>query len=270
MDKSTKQKTHKIKSAGKREIDLMSMAKAVWKKLWLVILIAAVAGGLTYAGTKMFIKPIYRSSFTAYVNNKKEVDMGSLSSSDITASKSLARSYAEIITSRNVLSASAKTLNLEISDKALKKMVSTTISNETEIISVNVDTTSPELSYRLASAVVFNSLKYMPTIVEGSSMKIIDAPYYPTGIYSPSYIKLTIVGALAGFLITALIICIRQLLNDKVQTESELSEHYTIPVVGVIPDMINESKNKEGYYYYRSPSDENNKDNASENEEKKQ
>ena len=65
MEKSSKTKPHKIKSVGKKEIDLVLMAKAIWKKLWLVILAAVLVGGLAFIGTKLFIKPVYRSSFTA-------------------------------------------------------------------------------------------------------------------------------------------------------------------------------------------------------------
>ena len=270
MEKSSKTKPHKIKSVSKKEIDLVLMAKAIWKKLWLVILAAVLVGGLAFIGTKLFIKPVYRSSFTAYVNNKKEVDLNSLTAQDIAASKSLAHTFEEVIKSKSVLVKAAESIDLKYSYYQLKQMVSTSISNETEIITVSVDTGSPELSYKLAEAVREYALAYTAEIIEGSSMKIIDYPEVRTGIYSPSYSRFALIGALAGFLISALIMCIMQYFNDRIQDEVELAEHYTLAIVGVIPDMINADKKKGSYYsYYGHSSDDDENGVLSRKEENK-
>lgn len=81
-------------------------------------------------------------------------------------------------------------------------------------------------------------------------MKIIDYPEVPGGVYSPSYSRFALIGALAGFLISALIICIMQYFNDRIQDEVELAEHYTLAIIGVIPDILNADKNKGNYYSY--------------------
>ena len=67
---------------------------------------------------------------------------------------------------------------------------------------------------------------------------------------------LTLLGTLIGFAVTVLIICIRQFFNDKVMSEEDLTEHYNIPVVGVIPDMLSVTKSKGDYYYYRTPDEQ--------------
>ena len=269
MEKTKKTKAHKVKSGKKREIDLLLMLKSVWKKRVLVILITIAVGALTFIGTKLLITPTYRSSFTALVNNNTD-KISSLTNQDILASQALTRTYSEIITSRHVLNAAAEEAGMKKNYSKTKSMVSTTISNETEIITVNVVTTSAEDSYNLAKAVADNALKYTKKVVSGSSMEIIDEPEKPTGRYRPNYVQLTILGALAGFVVTVLIICIRQFFNDRIQNEGDLEEHYTIPIVGVIPDMVNVSKGKgeEYYYYYRSPDEVNETVNNEEGEGK--
>lgn len=254
MEKSTKTRSHKIKFIGKKEIDVLQMLKAVWKRLWVVFLAAIVLGGLTFAGSKLFIKPSYSSSFTAYVNNygsqKTGKNSSSVTNTDLIASQMLVKTYAQIITSRNVLCTAAESLNMKYSYGQLKNMVKTTISNETEIISVNVVTGNPYNSFRLAEAVEKYSLEYTAKIVEGSSMKVIDSPVFSKSIYAPDYFKLTLIGALAGAIISIIIICIRTFFNDTIGDDAEFAEHYSIPIVGVIPDMMAEGKSKGGYYYY--------------------
>lgn len=253
MEKSSRAKTRNINKFSKKEIDLAQLFRAVVKKLWLVILVTVLAGGLAFAGSKLFIKPTYRSTFTAYVNNKQKEAGSSQSNADILASKSLAHTFSELITSRSVLVEAATAVNLDLSYSALWKMVSTSINNETEIITVSVKTTNAEASYMLATSIAKTALKVTPEIVEGGSMKIVDMPVRPTGIYSPNYTQLTVIGALVGFVAIVLILCIRQFFNDKVQSEEELSEHYNIPVMGTIPDFDFSDKNANSYYYYSSP-----------------
>lgn len=275
MEKTTKTRSHKIKFIGKKEIDVLQMLKAVWKRLWLVLLSALVIGGLTFVGTKLLIKPSYASSFTAYVNNygsqKSEKNSSSVTNTDLIASQMLVKTYAQIITSRNVLCTAADSLNMKYSYGQLKGMVKTTISNETEIISVNVVTGNPYNSFRLAEAVEKYSLEYTAKIVEGSSMKIIDSPVFSKGVFSPDYLKLAIFGALGGAVISIIIICIRAFFNDTIGDEAEFAEHYSVPIVGVIPDMTAQGKGKGGYYYYyesSSDTDSNTQDGRAEEQTK--
>ena len=252
MEKTSKVKKHKVKSGGKKEFNPVLMLKAIWKKLWLVILVTLFSGALTFVGVKMFVTPTYRSSFTAYINNKKDAE-SSVTGSDVKASQALVRTYSEIMTSKYVLKESAESIDLDSNYARVKKLVSTSVNNETGIITVNVDTDSPQKSYDLAMAIEHTTLIYTANIVDGSSMKIIDHPFLPTSIYKPNYIKLSMLGAVAGMLLIVIVICIRQFFNDKVTSEEELEDRYSIPIVGVIPDMINVDKhNKGGYYYYRT------------------
>lgn len=131
-------------------------------------------------------------------------------------------------------------------------MVSTSISNETKILNVNVDSKDPETANELAQVVSEKSVVYIAEIIEGSSMKTIDYPELSKGVYSPSYIRISLLGALAVFLIVLLIICIKQFLNDKIQSENELAERYDLPIVGLIPDLIDADKNRGNYYSYHS------------------
>lgn len=258
MEKTTKSRTHnKVRPLGRKEIDIALLFRALLKKLWLIILVTVLAAGVTFAGAKLFITPQYRSVFTAYINNKNDVEHSSLTSSDVMASKSLAHTYSEIICCRYVLNTAAESVGLEYRYSRLKRMVSVSISSETEIITINVDTNDPVLSLQLAEAIRDTSLKYTAEIVEASSMKIVDNPEMPTGISSPNYTRLALLGAVLGFILTVLIICIRQYFNDRIMSETDLEERYTLPVVGIIPDMMNTDKGKGGYYYYYGHSDSN-------------
>ena len=232
------------------EFTAISILRALLKKLWLIILVAAVLGTLTYVGTRIFVKPSFRCSFTAYINNQQlKSSKEMLSVADLTASKELVRTYSRILTSKKLLVESADALGMDNNYTKLKNMVSTGESDQTEIITVYVTSGDPRTSYRLATAISEHAPKFISDIVEGSSMKIIDEPEYTTHRHSPSYLLFAFIGAVVGALIIILKVIIGYFRDDAVKTEEEVEVRFTIPLLGIIPD-INSSNTEHGTKYY--------------------
>ena len=242
---------NKEKDRESDEIDLIPIFKVLLKKMWIILLAAIIAGGVVFSASKLLVTPMYRSSFTAYVNNRSRInsDTDLLSSSDLTAAQELVRAYSKILTSREVLISAAKTAGFDYSYEELSKIVTTEVENETEIITVYVECDSPDNAYRLARTIANDAPNQIADIIDGSSMKIIDAPQIETEVYSPNYVRNTVIGAVLGFLIAAAVVVIRFLLDDKVKNENELENRFSLPVVGVIPNM-NSSPKGSNYYYY--------------------
>lgn len=232
------------------EIRIVPLLKELLKRSWIMLLVGVVFAAGFYGFSKLTIKPTYRSGFTAYVNNQqKEVNKDYLTNSDLTASKELVKTYAEILKSRSILTKAAENLGLDYSYEKLRGMVTTEIQNETEIITVYAVHKDPQKAYSMAREIANIAPGYMADIIEGSSMKVIDYPVYSNNRFKPSYSRYAILGFLVGFLIVAIIVIIRYLMNDTISSESEVEERFGLPVLGVIPDLASSGKDT-GYYYY--------------------
>ena len=99
-------------------------------------------------------------------------------------------------------------------------------------------------------------------IVDGSSVRIVDYAIIPSHRSSPSMVKNTAMGILAGGFLAAAWVVVRFLLNDKskmmIQSADDLRAAYPdMMVLAMIPDMrVSDKKN--GYYsnyYYSSDAD---------------
>ncbi len=248
----------KAKKDAIEEIDLIPLLKAVVSRWWLIVIFAVAFGVASYFVTDTFITPTYKSGFTAYVNNYSGTTSGGtettnggkkLTTSDITASQSLVKTYSKIILSRSVLSEAAAKINLNYTSAQLSKMVSTATEDDTEVIGVYVTAEDPKVAAQLANAISEVAPKMISQIIEGSSMQIIDEPLVPTSINSPSYSRNTAIGALLGAVVAAAIIVVKELLDDHVKNEDDLEEKFSIPVVGVIPDINSAIKQSTKYAY---------------------
>ncbi|MCC8065310.1 MAG: hypothetical protein LIO70_09535 [Clostridiales bacterium] len=233
------------------EIDLLPLLKALWKGAWLIVTAALLAGSIFYLGTKTFVAPTYQASFTAYVNNRtaSTESTSTLTSSDLTAAKSLVYTYVQILTGRTVLESAAAEAGVDYDYTELSEYISADVVDDTEIIEVTVTVDSPETALALAEAMADTAPDYVAEIVEGSSMQIIDAPVLPTSIYSPSYLKNAAIGGFLGAVLAAAVIVLRELLDDTVKDEQEIEKRFGVSVVGVIPDLASTEKQGYGYGY---------------------
>ncbi|MCD8352759.1 MAG: Wzz/FepE/Etk N-terminal domain-containing protein [Clostridiales bacterium] len=232
-------------------IDVTQLLKALWERAWIIVLAALLGCSLAYLGTKTFIQPTYRATFTAYVNNKSS-DEGTttVSTSDLNAAQSLVYTYTHILTSRTMLLASAEQIGADYTYDDMCEWVTTDVVDDTEIIEVNVTMDSAEDALALAESIAAMMPVYVTEIVEGSSVQIIDMPVLPDEIYEPNYLINAAVGGVLCAFLAAVVILLLELLDDTVKEEETLEKRFNVAVIGVIPDLASADKYTSHYGSY--------------------
>lgn len=222
-----------------RSIDVMRILRVLLKRIWIILLIAVWCAVAVFGYTKLFVKPVYRSSFTAYVNNRMTTNEGqnNMTSSDISASRGLTYLYQEIILSRSVLMDAAADCNMQTAYGTLQKNVSTSVATNAAIITVYVSASTPEEAQKLATAIASVAPDHVARVVDGSSMRIVDYPVKPTAPYAPNAQRNAVVGFVAALLVGCMVVIVFDLIVDKVDSATEMEDRYGIAVIGVIPDM---------------------------------
>lgn len=234
------------------EIDIMRLLGAIKKHAKIILIISILAALLTMAYLVFFVTPMYRSDFTIYVNNRADPsDQVAVSSSDISASRSLASTYSEIITGRTVLLEAAGRCGLSaLPYKTLLNLVEVKTSSTSELITVYVQGTSPENSLYFARAIGQSASAQINSIVDGSSMRIVDEPVLPDGKYSPHYIRSCVIAFVAAAFLLCVLFAILEMLDDTVKDDKTLEDRTGIPVLGMIPDVDAAKAQKNKRYYY--------------------
>ena len=80
-----------------QEIDLFKLALALLHNKVFIIIASLVFGVIAYIVSSFFITPLYESTSSLYVNNYNAQKTGMISSSDVSASKSLVETYIKIL-----------------------------------------------------------------------------------------------------------------------------------------------------------------------------
>ena len=229
------------------EIDLLELARALWRNALAIVLVAALCAAVAFGYTYMFISPRYDATTTLYVNNSS-FSIGdtsfSVSSSQLSVSRNLVDTYILVLRSRTTLEQVIDTAGLSYSYGALSSMISVTPVSDTAAFEVTVSSGNPAEAELIANTIAAVLPERIADIVYGASVKVIDYAIIPSASSSPSYTRNTAIGALAGAVLAALVIVgislLRSYTSATVDSSDDLKKLYPeFPVLAVIPDMRN-------------------------------
>ncbi len=220
------------------EINLWELFRVLAKRAWIIVLSAVVCAGFFFLYTVNFVAPQYEARVTMYVNNNSNQEGNSVSSNDLSAAVRLVNTYINIIKSDRVLDRVISETGENLSQEALREMISTDPLNETEMFAVVVTSGDPQLSANLANAIADITPGEIAQIIKGSSAEIVDHAKVPTSRSAPSYFQSTALGFLLGALLAVLVIAFTYIFDVSVKSEEDLKQICSVPVLGVIPDVL--------------------------------
>lgn len=125
----------------------------------------------------------------------------------------------------------------QIDTEEYNKIVKVTAEDNTEVMSITVETTSPKLSAEIANEIVDVFMSKIYNIYDVKNVSILNKAKVPEKKSGPSGLKYTAIGGCIGLLISALVVMIKLLADTKVKTEDEVKEIFDYPIIGTIPDF---------------------------------
>lgn len=234
------------------EIDLLKLARALWRRAWAIMLAAVIFGGAALTYTAIFVTPLYKAEALMYVNSSN-ISVGgakvSISQGELTAAQSLIKTYAVILTTRTTLNDVIEQSGVSYTYEELKEMISAQSVNSTEVFSITVTSPSPREAEMLANTIARILPEKISAIVEGSSARIVDYAVEPAKKASPSLSKNALIGAMLGFVLACGIVVIMELTDEQIHDSDYLIQTYDIPVLAVIPDLLSATSTND---YYQS------------------
>lgn len=234
------------------EIDLKRLFFVLLRRAWILLLAGVLVAAVAFCYSRFFMTPMYSANAKLYVNNTYGTGSEVFSSSQLAAAQELADTYMVIMESRQVLEEVLVRTGLDYSYDELTRMVSASAVNETEIFKVEV--TCPD--YKHAAIIANTVADVLPdqiaSIVDGSSVRVVDYAVENPEKVSPNNTRNTILGFLIGFVLSAAVIIVVDLMDESINSEEYLARVYPdVPLLAVIPDSEgsgSHSRYYKGYY----------------------
>lgn len=233
------------------EVDLAKLMRALWRKAWAIILAAVIFGSAAFSYTRYLVTPLYKARTLMYVNNSS-ISVGStkvnISQGDLTAAQSLVDTYIIILKTRTTLNEVIEQSGVPYTCNQLENMISASSVNSTEIFYIEVTSPDPKEAELLANTIGQVLPDKISSVVDGSSVRIVDYAVEPAHQASPSLTKNVTLGVLLGVILACGVIVIMQLRDDLIHDSDYLLQTYDIPVLAVIPELMASGKDRSGYY----------------------
>mgnify|MGYP000879793889 FL=1 len=226
-----------MKEQDKFEIDVFQLVKVLWKRKFLIVLAALVAGLAAFAYSSFVIKPQYTSTTRIYVVNRNQADKPGLTNQDLQAGAYLVKDYREIILSQDVLEKVVADQKLTMDAKTLGRKVSVAVPAETRIVSISVRDGNPEEASRIANALREEAAQKIISVTRVSDVTTLEEARPATSPSSPNIRRNTMIATIAGVGFVTIIVLLVELLDDRVKRPEDIEEVMHISLLGVIPNL---------------------------------
>ena len=226
-----------MKEQEKFEIDVFQLVKVLWKRKFLIVLTAIIAGLAAFAYSSFVIKPQYTSTTRIYVVNRNQVDKPGLTNQDLQAGAYLVKDYREIILSQDVLEKVVADQKLPMDAKTLGRKVSVTVPADTRIVSISVRDGNPEEASRIANALREVAAQKIISVTRVSDVTTLEEARPATSPSSPNIRRNTMMATIAGVGFVTIIVLLVELLDDRVKRPEDIEEVMHLSLLGVIPNL---------------------------------
>lgn len=235
-------------------------------KLWLLLLLLVVGGAAAFSVSK-FVMPLQYESYTSmYVkNNTALTDKEGVNLSDLNASKSLVSTYIAVLQDDAVMESVGDVLLQNYEEKQLSKAFTVKTEeertfvtpaslrscltmaavDETEVLKIKAITTDPELSAALCNTLAKIAPNFLIRVVGAGSVEAIGPAKANSNPVSPNIPKMTLIGALLGFLLAVGCVFLLDLFDNTIKDPEWLTEKYDRAIIGEIQSFQN-GKEKKG------------------------
>lgn len=238
-----------IQQEQERSIDLMKVLNLFLKHWKLVLIFTLVGAIVALTVTVIFIKPKYSATVKLYVNNKeKQEGSAGVSTSDLSASASLVKTYIEMIKTQSLMDLVRDRGGYSLTNNQILNMIKTDQLNATQLFYVTVESNDPGMSASIANTIAICADEFIESKIQGSSLEIIDYATVPKSKSSPSIPKNTLIGAAAGFAVAAIMVFILAVTDTKINNEEDVKQVTLLPIIGTISNF--DQAGRGGYYGY--------------------
>lgn len=220
-------------------MELQELWRVIRKRLKMILVITVVAVATSGILSKFILPKEYAGTATLIVIPHNSTQ--SLLTSMVTGQQ-LVDTYAQLVTSRAVVGGVIQSLGLNLTVTQLTKMITATPLTNTDLLTVTVKSPSSSFAARTANEVALKTVSEV-TLVQGQkNLEVVNSAVnnpIPVGPKTKVNVAIALV---LGLMVSAGLAFLLEYLDDSVRTEEDVKRVFDLPLLTVIPTIVEESQ----------------------------
>ena len=223
------------------ELDLKELFTMFWNKKVQIILIVAIFVVIGIIYTIGFVTPVYTSTTTLVLagqtsdNTATNTTSDTITSTDLTLNSKLVGTYSELVTSDKVVRQVISNLGIDVDVEELKKNISVTSVENTELIEISVTNENPTYAMQIANETVELFKEQVAEIYNINNVHVVDAAEEEAVPSNVNHTKDVIIFAFIGIVVAVIYVLIANMLDTTIKSREEVEKLYKVPVLAEIP-----------------------------------
>lgn len=215
------------------EIDLKDLFTALKKKIVPIVLTSIVFAMIGLVLATFIIPKKYSSQATIYITPQIS-EQGSIDYNSLQTNSRMVNNYMQILQGEAITAQVAEKVGLKSYTQVLSTL---SISNatDTELINIQSTTTDPQLAYEIVKNTISVFNEEMLDVLRIDNLAVINEPKVNKNPVSPSRSKYMMTGFAAGFLVSAGLVTLFYLFDNRLRTREAAENYLGIPVLATVP-----------------------------------
>ena len=232
------------------ELDLKELLNLFWSKIFQILLIVIITTGIGVIYTFGFTTPTYSSSTTLVLTGAETASdadaANSITTTDITLNSKLVSTYRELVRSKKILRQVISNLNIDANEEELKKNISVTLREDTEVIEITVVNENAVYAAKIANEIAKIFPDMVSDIYKINNVYIVDEAEVESTPSNINHPKDIVIFAFIGLVIAIMYVLIANMLDTTIKTPEDVEKGFGLPVLVSIPLIENFNTEKGG------------------------
>ena len=233
------------------ELDLKELFGIFWAKKVHIILLILIFIVIGFIYSYIFLVPEYQSITQILLAKSNTTTQDGtnqgMTTSQVTLNQQLVSTYSELVKSESVLTQVKDNLQIDKSIEKLRKNITVSTKDDTEIIQIAVVDENAKMAKNIANEI---ANVFIDQIAKGyyamDNVYVVDEAKVEEEPYNINHLKDLAIFAAIGFVVACVYVLIANMLDTTVKSKEDIEKKLGLTVLTTIPICENTSKNKRG------------------------
>lgn len=214
--------------------DIIDVLRKRWK---IIVSVTAIATIISAIISFFVISPKYEASTKLFIGKEQTQNADqSYNSSDVQMYQKLLKTYAEVITTNDLVGRAIDDTNLSLKSLDVLGSLTVTPRADTQILEISYTNTDPEVAKEIVESLTNEFINYSVELIPNGNVKIIEEVRLPEKPVSPNK-KLNIaIAFLLGLMISVGFSFLIEFMDNTFKTKEQIENELGLPAIGVIPN----------------------------------